>query len=591
MSMAALSLSAGLRGLLARHWAVVVVAVVYLACLAVLPLGGIWINDVGNRIIQMESIVASRYSDFSIGWPGQAIDPTFDYVPIAHPFSVIRERQALLGLLTGARDRGLAVLPAPGLSSGSMCCPWRHRWVCWRASARLAAIVGGRPGAGGWAILIAGLCTPVWFYSLTFWEHTLAACCCVWGTVFLMRYLSGGRRADLAAAAALVALGTYFRAEALPLLVGGAAGGHLAQSRPAAGQWLDLRAGHPGNAGAAVDLPPRRRGVSPGAPRGHAGLTAVRSRRPPQGKAGDVLQPLLPLGRRCCLVSRARRALRPGDVAAAAPAFSPGLQGGAAGQRCDRRRSSGLAWLSFWVSGSRPTAVALVGGTNSLFAVAPLLMLGLLRRRDAGDGRDILGLVCGPLRPGLLACSAGGHRVGHSLGQPLPAGVVSPAGGPGRSQPRRLAGRVAGGRSHFAGRPADRAEALNRPAPRGRGRQPGAPGLVDSGAGPEDGFLRPAQPRSRRQAGAGDSHRSVVGRPGASYREFLRKPIFLTRSSRDYDDLAGRLAARGHSRILFIAPTIPGARLEPGAVQIGDNGLGFWNLDLVPLQLRPARAR
>ena len=58
--------------------------------------------------------------------------------------------------------------------------------------------------------------------------------------------------------------------------------------------------------------------------------------------------------------------------------------------------ASGVAWSSFWVSGSRPTTVALVGGTNSLFAVAPLLMLGLMRRRDerqSSDARDILGLL------------------------------------------------------------------------------------------------------------------------------------------------------------------------------------------------------
>ena len=82
----------------------------------------------------------------------------------------------------------------------------------------------------------------------------------------------------------------------------------------------------------------------------------------------------------------------------------------------------------------------------------------------------------------------------------------------------------------------------------------------------------------------------MVGRPGL-HAEFLRKPIFLVRSRSDYDDLARRLAAAGHTDILFAAPTIPGAPPEPGAVQVGDNGLGYWNLDLVPLEAPPRRAR
>jgi len=53
----------------------------------------------------------------------------------------------------------------------------------------------------------------------------------------------------------------------------------------------------------------------------------------------------------------------------------------------------------------------------------------------------------------------------------------------------------------------------------------------------------------------------------------------------DYDRLAARLAARGISNVLFVAPTIPGAAPEPGAVQVSDEGLNYWNLDLVPLKL------
>jgi len=575
-------------GLLRRHWPLALVAAVYLASLAVLPLGGIWINDVGNRIIQMESIIANRYCDFSIGWPGQAIDPTLDYAPIAHPFSVIRNDK-----LYSVYSPVLATVASPFYrllgSLGLYVLPLAASLVMLAGVARLAAIVGGRAGAGGWAILIAGLCTPVWFYSLTFWEHTLAACCCVWGAVFLMRYLSSGRRADLAAAAALVALGTYFRAELyLFSLVSLLA---VVWRRPA--RWLVN-----GSVFALVTVATLVplwifHFVAVGSPLGpHVGTLVSL----PSGLAGHLMaRPAMFFSLFCRSAAGVAW-----SVALAAPfvvamllrprlsarAFKVAVPVSAAAALA----ASGLAWLSFWVSGSRPTAVALVGGTNSLFAVAPLLMVGLLRRRDAGDGRAILGLVAVVYALVYWLAAPAVTEWGIHWGNryllvlyPLLAVLAAV------NLADWLAEWRADGRASQAGRPIARRLSVGP--------------LLAVAVASLALQAWSIQVLNRKMDFSDRLNREVAGRPEQVivtdqwwvgqelYREFLRKPIYLTRSSRDYDDLAGRLVARGHSRILFIAPTIPGARLEPGAVQVGDNGLGFWNLDLVPLQLWPARAR
>jgi hypothetical protein len=68
------------------------------------------------------------------------------------------------------------------------------------------------------ALLLTALGTPLWFYSVNFWEHTIAACLCVWSLASVFEY--GARRSQpaLFAAAALPALGVCFRNEFVLLL-------------------------------------------------------------------------------------------------------------------------------------------------------------------------------------------------------------------------------------------------------------------------------------------------------------------------------------------------------------------------------------
>ena len=70
-------------------WPAVVVTVAYAAAFALLPRGGFWINDNGAKFIQMEGIVRGSYADFSVPWPGRAVDPELTYNPLHHPFGEV----------------------------------------------------------------------------------------------------------------------------------------------------------------------------------------------------------------------------------------------------------------------------------------------------------------------------------------------------------------------------------------------------------------------------------------------------------------------------------------------------------------------
>ncbi len=191
-----------------------IVGLVYIVCFLMLPSPGLWINDNGAKLIQVQSIIQGHYRDYSIPWPGAALDPSFRYNPIPAPIGEVRDGRLYVTYsqpfavvssipyrLFGFR--GLGLLP---LVCGLLLLP---------AVAMLAELTGASRGGQRLAVFIAGLGTPVWFYSLTFWEHTPAACLGVWSLVLLLRHLRDGKFRSLAWSAVLVALSVFLRADML----------------------------------------------------------------------------------------------------------------------------------------------------------------------------------------------------------------------------------------------------------------------------------------------------------------------------------------------------------------------------------------
>jgi len=192
--------------------AILLVLLVYIGTLAVLPREGFWIVDNANRFLQLRGFVDSGYTSFAIPWRGQAYDPDFSSNPIPPPFSRVNDGQLfsayspVFPLVSSLPYRafgfwGLYLIPLAGAALTLV------------AVARLGGALGLSPGTRSAAVVLAGLCTPIWFYGVVFWEHTAAVCCCVWAVHFFTGYLRAPDDRPLLAGSALAALGVYFRDE------------------------------------------------------------------------------------------------------------------------------------------------------------------------------------------------------------------------------------------------------------------------------------------------------------------------------------------------------------------------------------------
>ncbi len=188
-------------------------ALVYLATLSVSEKQGFWVIDNSNKFLQLQAIVESGYADYSIPWDGTEVDPELVSNPMPHPFSQIRD-----GRIYSIFSPVFAVLSSvpyrlfgfPGL----YILPWLGGVLALAGLAQIiSGPIGGKLPAANLAVFTAGVCTPMWFYSSAFWEHTPAVACCIWALYFLMQFLRRGKIAQLASCGVLAVLGVYFRDE------------------------------------------------------------------------------------------------------------------------------------------------------------------------------------------------------------------------------------------------------------------------------------------------------------------------------------------------------------------------------------------
>jgi len=146
-----------------------IVLILYAATFLLLPGAGVWINDNGCRFIQMIGLIRSDYTAYDIPWPGAALDPTFTHNPLPDPFGHVIDGKlyaqypplfalisALFYRLLG--DDGIYVLP---LAGGLLTLP-----AIWCLVGRLTESSLAR----ALAVLLVGLATPLWFYTMTFWD-------------------------------------------------------------------------------------------------------------------------------------------------------------------------------------------------------------------------------------------------------------------------------------------------------------------------------------------------------------------------------------------------------------------------------------
>lgn len=195
-------------------WTVALVAVIYLATLLIMPRQGLWIVDNENRFLQAQALSDNGFSEYSIPWKGREIDPDLDMSPLRfNPEGSFQEQKD--GQLISVFQPTFLVISAIFYRLlgfwGLYILPFGSAVFLLVGVGRLAgSLYPGRLPAH-LAVLLTGLATPIWFYSQTFWEHTTAACLCVWGMSFVVRYLAADRRCDLATGFAFLVFAAFFR--------------------------------------------------------------------------------------------------------------------------------------------------------------------------------------------------------------------------------------------------------------------------------------------------------------------------------------------------------------------------------------------
>lgn len=162
------------------------VAVVYCwFAFVVVPTGAYWSPDSGYKHIQANNIRLTPWLDLTITYPGRWLDPNLKFMPLGREmFSLIKDQRiqliqspsvALLGkpFIALMGERGELVVP---LLAGLL-------------SVYLVGYFVTRADLGAaWAglgILLAGIATPLLFYSLNFWEHTLGVALGLAGIVLI----------------------------------------------------------------------------------------------------------------------------------------------------------------------------------------------------------------------------------------------------------------------------------------------------------------------------------------------------------------------------------------------------------------------
>ena len=154
-----------------RRWplAVTIAAVGFLTLWPVFAArpGGLWITDDGNKWMVMENLL--RHGTFSIVNPAAALDPENQLFPDA-----VFHFQHFRGGIRSIFPEFFPLISAPFYRlagwGGLLILPVLGTWLALALTARLARNWRLR---AAWLVLAAFLCTPLWFYSGTFWEMTL----------------------------------------------------------------------------------------------------------------------------------------------------------------------------------------------------------------------------------------------------------------------------------------------------------------------------------------------------------------------------------------------------------------------------------
>ncbi len=188
----------------------IVLAYVVLGLIVLSP-DAIYSGDIGVKFVQARALFDSRFTSLDLPYPGTLVDPDREFFPLRAPFvlSVAGTTQAIFSPAAATVQALLAAMSGlRGLIAGSIL----SGAVILLASMRLLA-----PEHRLTAAVTLGLGSPLWFYSISGWEHAPAVALST--TAFAVA-LATGRRWSGAASGLLVGLAALLREETMLLTPG-----------------------------------------------------------------------------------------------------------------------------------------------------------------------------------------------------------------------------------------------------------------------------------------------------------------------------------------------------------------------------------
>lgn len=172
-----------------------------------------WSPDSAVRFVQGESLRQTGFREVSVPYPAEALDPEGRYFPAGPWFHFQRAGKHYLSYLPyfpAISAVFYGMLGYPGLVVLPLLAGLVATWITSR-------VVGQRAGdLARWATVAVGLGTPLLIYSTVFWDHSLVTALAAGALALAVAAIDEGARARLpalAAAGALLGLGTWFRNE------------------------------------------------------------------------------------------------------------------------------------------------------------------------------------------------------------------------------------------------------------------------------------------------------------------------------------------------------------------------------------------
>jgi hypothetical protein len=152
---------------------------VYVVMLRTLPTRVFWSPDEGIRFITMRTIHWHHGLDYTLPYRGAAIDAQFKFYPSSCFPNNLYPSHTADGAMSFRWPIWFPLVSQFFFSgfglTGVYLLPLLSGWL----TAVLAGVVASRhdPRSGPFTILLVGLATPIFFFSMCFWEHTVATLC------------------------------------------------------------------------------------------------------------------------------------------------------------------------------------------------------------------------------------------------------------------------------------------------------------------------------------------------------------------------------------------------------------------------------